>query len=144
MTLPLSACGLFSPSEDKLRDDIVDVALDQVGEDYHYGGASPGEGFDCSGLAYYSYAKAGIKLPRSAAEQHKVGKAVKFDDAEPGDLVFYNFHDRKKTDLHVVVYLGRGRGVHAPVSGGEVEKVDLTAPEWRKRYIGARRIVRES
>src|SRR5439155_9901188 len=116
MTLLLSACGIFTSSEESLRDDIVDVALDQVGEDYHYGGASPSEGFDCSGLAYYSYGKAGIKLPRSAAEQHKAGKAVKLDDARPGDLVFYSFRDRKKGDLHVVVYLGKGRGVHAPVS----------------------------
>ena len=150
MTL-IAGCALFGSSEDSLRDDIVEAALDQVGEDYHYGGADPDDGFDCSGLVFYSYGKAGIKLPRSAAAQHASGHAVTFEHAKPADLLFYNFHDRKKGDpgsgpgrgLHVVLYLGKGKGVHAPVSGGEVEKIDVTEKQWRTRFIGARRIIRE-
>lgn len=141
MTLPLAACSIFQSDEDSLRDDIVDTARDQVGEDYHYGGADPHEGFDCSGLVFYSYGKAGIKVPRSAASQHAAGHAITFEHARPADLLFYNFHDRKKGDLHVVLYLGKGKGVHAPVSGGEVEVIDVTDKAWRQRFIGARRII---
>jgi cell wall-associated NlpC family hydrolase len=137
----LSGCALFRSGPDSLRADIVETALDQVGEDYRYGGASPSEGFDCSGLVYYSYAENGIRLPRSAAAQHKAGRHVNFSEALPADLLFYHFGDRKKTDLHVALYLGDGKAVHAPVRDGEVAVIDVTQRHWRSRYVGARRIV---
>ena len=139
----LAGCGLFQSRSDELRETIVETALDQVGEDYRYGGADPDDGFDCSGLVYYSYKQAGIKLPRSAAAQKKGGRFVRFKDAKPGDLLFYHFGDRKAGDLHVVMYLGDGEGVHAPVRDGEVEKVTVTARHWRDRYVGAVRYIRE-
>ena len=139
----LAGCALFQSEADELREEIVDTALDQVGEDYEYGGEDPDDGFDCSGLVFYSYGEHGIKLPRSAAAQKRAGKFVLFKDAKPADLLFYHFGDRKKGDLHVVLYLGGGKGVHAPVRDGEVEVIDVTKPHWRKRYLGARRIIRE-
>jgi cell wall-associated NlpC family hydrolase len=138
-----AACGLFQSKSDELREDIVDTAMDQVGEDYRYGGADPDDGFDCSGLVYFSYGKSGIELPRSAASQRKGGRPIRFADAKPADLLFYNFADRKKGDLHVVMFIGGGRGVHAPVRDGEVEVVDLTKPQWKKRYVGAVRYLKD-
>jgi cell wall-associated NlpC family hydrolase len=143
MTLILPGCGLFQSKSEALREDIVETALDQVGEDYHYGGADPGDGFDCSGLVYYSYKEAGVRLPRSAAAQRKGGRAIKFRDARPADLLFYYFGDRKSSDLHVVMYLGNGKAVHAPVRSGEVEVVDITQRQWRDRYVGAARYIRD-
>lgn len=128
---------MFQSASDSLRDDIVDTARDQVGEDYRYGGATPRDGFDCSGLVFYSYVKAGIKLPRSAAAQRKAGTDVPFERARPADLLFYRFNDRKPGDLHVAMYLGGGKAVHAPVRNGEVEVIDITDSHWKKRYIGA-------
>ena len=142
MTLACSACSLFQSEAEELREEIVETALDQVGEDYKYGGADPAKGFDCSGLVYYSYRQAGIKLPRSAAAQRKAGRAIKFRDARPGDLLFYKFGDRKAGDLHVVIYLGDGEGVHAPVRRGQVEVIKVTQRHWRDRYVGAARYVR--
>lgn len=142
--LLVGGCSMFQSSEESLRERIVDTALDQVGEDYHYGGADPDDGFDCSGLVYYSYGKAGMKLPRTAAGQHKSGKAIKFTDAQPADLLFYSFGDRKKGDLHAVIYLGDGKAVHAPVRDGEVEEINITGSHWRKRYVGAVRYVQPS
>ena len=55
MTLALAGCGLFQSKADEMREAVVDTALDQVGEDYKYGGDHPDEGFDCSGLVVYSY-----------------------------------------------------------------------------------------
>lgn len=151
-TALLPGCALFQSDQEALRDDIVETALDQVGEDYRYGGADPDRGFDCSGLAFYSYGENGIKLPRRSVEQRRAGRHVNFSEARPADLLFYDFGPGKpvKTGgkrpppaLHVVIYLGDGKGVHAPVSDGEVEVIDVTAPHWRRRYLGARRILRE-
>ena len=142
MTL-LSGCGMFQSKAEEQRETVVETALDQVGEDYTYGGESPREGFDCSGLVHYSYKEAGIKLPRSASAQRKAGRAIKFADARPGDLLFYHFGDRKAGDLHVVIYLGDGEGVHAPVRDGEVEVIKVTARHWRDRYVGAARYIKE-
>ncbi len=139
----LAGCGLFQSKADELREAVVETALDQVGEDYRYGGESPDEGFDCSGLVQYSYQEAGIKLPRSAAAQRQAGRAIKFKDARPGDLLFYHFGDRKKGDLHVVMYLGDGEAVHAPVRDGEVEVIRITERHWRDRYVGAARYIKE-
>jgi cell wall-associated NlpC family hydrolase len=143
MTLALAGCGMFQSKADEMREVVVETALDQVGEDYKYGGDSPDEGFDCSGLVVYSYREAGLKLPRSASAQRKAGRPVKFADARPGDLLFYAFNDRKPGDLHVVIYLGDGKGVHAPVRNGEVEVIKVTARHWRQRYVGASRYIRE-
>ena len=142
MTL-LAGCGLFQSKAEEMREVVVETALDQVGEDYKYGGADPDDGFDCSGLVWYSYREAGLKLPRSAAAQRKGGRAIKFADARPGDLLFYAFNDRKPGDLHVVIFLGDGEGVHAPVRNGEVEVIQVTARHWRQRYVGATRYIRE-
>lgn len=140
-SLAVGGCAMFQSAEDSLRETVVDTALDQVGEDYRYGGANPRDGFDCSGLVHYSYAQAGFKLPRSAAAQRRGGRPIKFEQAQPGDLLFYRFNDRKPGDLHVVIYLGKGKAVHAPVRDGKVEKIDITAPHWRKRYAGAARYI---
>ncbi len=139
----LAGCGLFESRADELREAIVETALDQVGEDYKYGGESPSEGFDCSGLVQYSYKESGIKLPRSAAAQRKAGRAIKFADARPGDLLFYHFGDRKAGDLHVVIFIGDGEAVHAPVRNGEVAVIKITARAWRDRYVGASRYIHE-
>jgi cell wall-associated NlpC family hydrolase len=142
MTL-LAGCGLFQSRADELRETVVETALDQVGEDYEYGGESPDDGFDCSGLVHYSYKEAGLKVPRSAAAQRRGGRAIKFSQARPGDLLFYHFGDRKAGDLHVVIYLGDGEAVHAPVRDGEVEVIEVTARHWRDRYVGATRYIKE-
>ena len=143
LLLALAGCGLFQSKADEQREDVVEAALDQVGEDYEYGGESPSEGFDCSGLVQYSYKKIGMKLPRSAAQQKQAGRPIKFKDARPGDLLFYRFGDRKAGDLHVVMYIGGGEAVHAPVRDGEVEVIAITARHWRDRYVGAARYIKE-
>ena len=143
LAVSLAGCGMFQSKGEKQRDTVVETALDQVGEDYKYGGSNPDDGFDCSGLVVYSYREAGLKLPRTAAAQRKGGRAIKFSDARPGDLLFYYFGDRKKGDLHVVIYLGKGEAVHAPVRDGEVEVIEISARHWRDRYVGATRYIRE-
>lgn len=137
----VAGCAIFGSAAEDLREDIVETALDQVGEDYEFGGADPDDGFDCSGLVYYAYGEAGIEVPRSARELQHAGRPVKFSQAQPADLLFYRFGG-KKGPLHVVMYTGDGRGVHAPVSDGEVEEIDVTSKVWKARYVGAVRLLK--
>lgn len=62
-------------------------------------------GFDASGLMVYSYAGAGIKLPRSSGEQYNFGRKVLPSQARPGDLIFYGPGGSQS----VAMYLGNGK-----------------------------------
>jgi cell wall-associated NlpC family hydrolase len=114
-------------------------ALVKVGIRYRYGGATPEQGFDCSGLVTYVFEQAwGVSLPRSTADQRSVGHAVKRGRLEPGDLVFYNTRNRPYS--HVGIYLGDGMFVHAPRRGQRVRVENIDNPYWRARFDGARRL----
>ena len=113
----------------------VRTALAQVGTPYIWGGAEPG-GFDCSGLVQYSYAAAGLGLPRVAQDQFDAGPVLGADATlVAGDLLFFGAGPRAVD--HVGIYLGGGRMVAAPHSGAlvRVEPVDLTSSS----FVGATR-----
>ncbi len=75
-------------------------------------------GFDCSGLTLYAYAKAGIALPRTAAQQYAASEPVKPGQVKPGDLVFYG---TSATSIHHVgIYIGGGWMIDAPRPGTQV------------------------
>jgi murein DD-endopeptidase len=115
----------------------ADQAMAMVGAPYRYGGVDP-TGFDCSGLVHYSFGKIGISLPRDTRSLRRIGVEVDLDDLAKGDLVFFDQEGKKSS--HVGIYLGDGRFVHAPSTGGKVraDKIDLTY--WRKHFTEARRI----
>ena len=114
-------------------------ALSHIGVPYRYGGASPENGFDCSGLVQYVYARgAGVALPRNTQRLSEAGAPVPTDALEPGDLVF--FDTLRKPYSHVGIYLGDQRFIHAPTTGGRVELADMRDRYWQTRYNGARRI----
>ena len=113
------------------------IARDMVGTPYRYGGAGPG-GFDCSGLVYYSYRKAGIRVPRTTAEQYRQSKRVQVFRLQPGDLVFFRISQDKLS--HVGIYAGDGRFIHAPSSGKAVGYASLHNPYWHGRLISAGRL----
>ena len=100
-------------------------ALKMVGAPYRYGGASP-NGFDCSGLVQYSFARAGVTLPHQTEKQRRLGKRVALSELRPGDLVF--FDQQGKKNGHVAIYLGKGEIVHAPSSGKRVRRDRLDSP----------------
>ena len=74
-------------------------------------------GFDCSGLMIYAFAAAGIPLPHYSGYQYTSGPQVPVSQRRPGDMLFYSDGNRI---VHVTLYLGNGRMVEAPYSGGEV------------------------
>ena len=76
-------------------------------------------GFDASGLMVYSFAGVGLKLPRSSAEQYKVGWKVAPDQALPGDLIFYGPDGSQS----VALFIGNGQMVETSDSGVRVSPV---------------------
>ena len=121
------------------RSEALLVALMALGVDYRNGGRSTETGFDCSGLVAHVYEEAyGIRLPRTVIAQSESGVAVRAQDLEPGDLVFYDTQGRPYS--HVGIYLGDGKFVHAPKTGSTVRIENLRSTYWIKRFNGARRI----
>ena len=116
-------------------------ALALVGTRYRYGGNTPESGFDCSGLVGYVFRDAaGIGLPRTSAELGKLERPeIPRARLRGGDLVLFASGRRVS---HVGIYVGNGRFVHAPNSGGTVRLDSLDAPGWRELFRSGKRIIR--
>jgi cell wall-associated NlpC family hydrolase len=94
----------------------VNAALSQLGVPYVWAGASPSQGFDCSGLMYWAWGQAGRRIPRPADYQRDDAIPISYDDLQPGDLVFYG-----EPVSHVAMYIGGDQIVDAPQTGEYVE-----------------------
>ena len=127
--------GSFSSPQEK----IVRAARNLIGVPYRFGGMTP-SGFDCSGYVAYVYKQSiGRNLPRRTAEQIKFGKAISPAKVGPGDLLYFWIEEEKI--LHVGIYIGGDRFIHAPSSRGEVSIQRLHDRYWSERYRGARRVI---
>jgi cell wall-associated NlpC family hydrolase len=121
--------------------DVLFRAISLVGTPYRYGGNTPEGGFDCSGLVGYVFREAaGVVLPRSSTDiarvdAGKVGRSA----LAGGDLVFFGPRGRVN---HVGIYVGEGRFVHAPTSGGTVRLDPLDGHYWRDNFLFGRRLLR--
>ena len=127
------------PAAGKRAAAALTFAKSMMGTPYKWGGETPEEGFDCSGLVQWAYAKAGISLPRVTDQQFVApgGVAVKRRDLLPGDLVF--FRDSTGYVHHVGMSLGGDRFVGAPHTGAEVRIDSLKDAYWAKEFAGGRR-----
>jgi cell wall-associated NlpC family hydrolase len=122
--------------------DVVSLAKHLIGTPYHYGGASPRTGFDCSGLVHYVYYRTrGVSLPHSTRLLSRSGRPVRYANLRPGDLVFFNTLHRPYS--HVGIYIGNHRFIHSPHSGETVETADMDINYWREHYNGARRVTKQ-
>ncbi|MEU4658183.1 NlpC/P60 family protein [Streptomyces sp. NPDC023723] len=90
------------------------AAQSALGKPYVWGANGPA-GFDCSGLTQWSYAQAGVALPRTSQAQAGAGQRVSLDQARPGDLVAY-----RGDASHIGMYAGGGQVIHAPHPGAPV------------------------
>lgn len=125
----------------------IDFAKSQLGDPYVWGAGrelnNPNpSGFDCSGLTYWAFGRAGIKLGATADAQFRQAPKVQggLANAKAGDLVFYNFGrlGAGKAD-HVAIYLGNGQILHAPNRRTPVQIVQMT-PAYMKSIIGVGRV----
>ena len=131
---------LLATDADPRRTELVMIAISYLGVPYAFGGSTPERGFDCSGLVAYVYRQALSQVvPRTSLEQSRLGRSIPVPSLRPGDLVFYNTLSRDYS--HVGIYIGNGRFVHAPATGGVVSIAPLFGEYWSRRFNGARRLV---
>ena len=114
----------------------AEIAASMAGKPYRYGGNTP-QGFDCSGLVYFSFKRAGMDVPRSTETQRRQSRKVPAAPLARGDLLFFN--QEGKFSSHVGIYLGSNRFVHAPSSGKRVRVDSLSDTYWQKHLVDARR-----
>jgi cell wall-associated NlpC family hydrolase len=102
----------------------VNAAMSQLGVPYVGYSASPGVGFDCSGLTSWAWGQAGVGLPHQSRAQFGSLPHVPIEAAQPGDLLFFY-----SPISHVSMYIGGGQQIHAPATGDVVKVVPVN---WSK------------
>jgi hypothetical protein len=117
--------------------EVVQEALCYLGTPYRYGGKLP-RNVDCSLLVQTVFARHGVRLPRTAAEQCEVGGSVSVSDLQPGDRLY--FINRSGQINHTALYLGNMQFVHASSNRGCVAIDSLENPYYATRFYGARRL----
>ena len=122
-----------APSTSGTGQQIVDYAVQFVGNPYVWGGTSLTNGADCSGFTLSVFANFGIGLSRTAESQSYGGTSVDFGGLQPGDLLFYN--STGSID-HVAIYIGGGQIVHAANSrkGIIISDAYYQTPVCARRY----------
>ncbi|WP_148716288.1 C40 family peptidase [Chitinolyticbacter meiyuanensis] len=119
------------------RQEVLLYALGLLDVGYQFGGKNPEAGLDCSGMVRFIYQNAvGLSLPHNAAQIAQLARPVARGDLAAGDLVFFNTLGRPFS--HVGVYIGDGRFVHAPSSGGKVKVETLEKRYFADRFEGGR------
>lgn len=123
-------------------DDVLIRAIGLVGTPYRWGGNTPDGGFDCSGLIDYVYRDAtGLQLPRSTREMISMSAPdVSRSELQSGDVVFFATGGGRNVS-HAGIYVGEGRFVHAPRTGGTVRLDSLDSTYWQKAFLNAKRVL---
>lgn len=131
---PVFSQQYAKPADYEVRRALLVKAHQTLGTRYKYGGETPGEGFDCSGLTQFVYKQSnGITIPRTAAQQSNASRTIRFEQMRPGDLIF--FRTSGKTVNHVGIYIGRGEFIHAASGGGKVTVDKLAKTYWQSRLV---------
>lgn len=132
---------VVTPEDPERANAVLMRAIGLVGTPYRYGGNTPEGGFDCSGLVNYVFRDmADLRLPRTSRDLAAMqGPRIQPDRLAAADLVFFGSGG---SVTHVGIYVGEGRFVHAPSTGGTVRLDHLDATYWRARYSGSRRVLR--
>lgn len=122
---------------------VIAKARSYTGTPYKWGGTTS-KGMDCSGLLLNSFKTIDYKIPRTSAEQKKIGKRVGKDEIKEGDILFFATSKKKRKVTHVgLVTEVKGREVifiHSSTSKGVMES-SLDNPYWKKRFKQARRVL---
>lgn len=117
--------------------DVTIYAISLVGTPYRYGGNTPASGFDCSGLIGHVYKeRAGVSAPRTVSAMSGWGQPVQPGSVQTGDLVVFGYGS---SATHAGIYVGNGRFVHAPSTGGDVRLDHLESKYWARQPVSFRR-----
>ncbi|AUD79094.1 NlpC/P60 family protein [Kangiella profundi] len=138
-TQPQQGYKNLQPLPDK-GENIALTAQSMIGKRYLYGGSSPQQGFDCSGLVYFTHTQVGDYVPRTSRDQLYASRKISLDELQPGDLLFYRIDGKPS---HVGIYIGDKQFVHAPSSGKKVSITTMDNPYFKPRLIRAGRLYKE-
>lgn len=117
--------------------DVTIYAVSLVGTPYRHGGNTPQAGFDCSGLIGHVYqSRTGVRAPRTVLSLSDWGQPVAASSVRTGDLVVFS---QGGPATHAGIFVGDGRFVHAPSTGGEVRLDSLSSMYWSKQQVAFRR-----
>lgn len=144
----LSGCGLLGkshletsnrgPARGSSNHAVVQSVRSVLGTPYKWGGETPREGFDCSGLMYWAFMRHGVKVPRVSWQQVNAGHKISRNDIRAGDMVF--FDTGQKRGFHVGLATGNGTFLHSPKSGSHVAESNLSGSYWYRKFLTARRV----
>ena len=125
--------------------EVIRIAEGEIGRRYQLGGrGEAGDGFDCSGLIQYAYARLGITLPRRSLDQATQGIRIEKRESQlrAGDILTFSSSGGRVT--HVGLYMGDGRFIHSASRGVQVSRLSQEDPYgrwWYRRWVGVRRVV---
>ncbi len=126
--------GKLTPGQSQ---DVTLYAMNLVGTPYRYGGNTPDSGFDCSGLIGHVYqTNSSLVPPRTTVKMQTWGKPVPLEQVRMGDLVVFL---KGGIANHAGIYVGSGRFVHAPSTGGVVRLDSLKGKYWSTQPVIVRR-----
>lgn len=127
-----------------MGDQVVETAQKYLGTPYRYGSSEYTTAtFDCSSYTKRVFGEKGIWLPRTSSDQFRQGVPVARDNLKVGDLLFYTTNG-KGTVSHVGIYTGGGKMVSASSSKGVSYADAFSSSYWGPRYLGARRVIKET
>lgn len=128
--------GGNSGGSSSTRNNLVDFAMNYLGDAYVWGGTTLGHGVDCSGFTQAVYRHFGISLSRVSRAQACGGTRVSTSSARPGDLLFYGNSSTGYIN-HVAIYIGGGRILHAsnPRDGIKISNMGYRTPVKCVRYL---------
>ncbi len=145
LVLLVSGCSYFGKTHIETghqrmgnANSVVQTVRGVLGTPYKWGGESPHEGFDCSGLMYWAFRQNGMAIPRVSWEQVRTGQKISRSNVRAGDMVF--FDTGRKRGFHVGLATGQGTFLHSPKSGSHVAESKLSGSYWQRRFMLARRI----
>ena len=118
-TFTLNPQAVAAAAPAAVRTSAMHKALGKIGAKYRYGASCP-NAFDCSGLVNWAFKNSGKSLPRSSSALSRIGTPVSKSALQPGDLVFFY-----KPVIHVGIYVGNGKIVHASNPRHPVKTADL-------------------
>ncbi len=117
---------------------VINLARTMLNVPYRFGGSTL-RGIDCSAYVQRVFGLMDVRIPRTAREQYSVGARIDRDDIQVGDLIFFRTY--ASFPSHVGIYLGENLFIHASSMVRKVAIDSLDLPYYRRRFIGARRLV---
>ncbi len=138
-----TAEGDIPASADQRTESIINTALTFSGVRYKYGGTDK-RGIDCSGLLYRAFGAHEVSLPRVSHQIAEMGKRIRVDDVEKGDLLFFRTSKRGRKINHVGLVVAVEGGdikfIHSTTSRGVIVS-SLREGYWNYAFVKATRVL---